>query len=182
MGILDLACCHSRSDEPQLIIVVFSQSRRNSGPRVRTYVVFWNSSTAQVCITESTLGSDLALVCSSFEPCHCRAFIMGHSDSFYIAKPELPLRFVITVFCRFREPCHCILVVLRHAFAVSISQAHFVLSNGITRVCSIECAIHIRALNWVLDCENRLFSGEPGKGTVPLPRLICVEVGCAFIA
>src|ERR1700731_3705174 len=159
MGIFDLACCHSRSYEPQLIIVIFSQSRRNSGPRIRTYVVSWNSSTAQISITESTLGSDIALVCSSFEPYHCLTLIVWHSDSFHIAKPELPLRFAITVFCRFREPCHCVLVVLRHAFAVSISQAHFVLSNGITRVGSIECAIHIRALNWFLDSEDRLLPG-----------------------
>ena len=91
MGIRDLAGCHSRSYKPQSIIVVFSRSGRNSGPRICTYVVSWNSSTAQVSITESTLGSDIALVCSSFEPYHCLALIMWHSDSFHIAKPELPL-------------------------------------------------------------------------------------------
>src|SRR5437588_13090905 len=159
MGIRDLAGCHSRSYEPQSIIVVFSQSGRNSGPSICTYVVSWNSSTAQVSITESTLGSDIALVCSSFEPCHCLVFIKWHSDSFHIAKPELPLRFVITVCRRFREPCHCVLVILRHTFAISISQGHFVLSNGITCVGGIEYAIHFRALNWFLDFQNNLLRG-----------------------
>src|SRR5207245_10218137 len=140
MGIRDLAGCHSRSYEPQSIIVVFSQSGRNSGPSICTYVVSWNSSTAQVSITESTLGSDIALVCSSFEPYHCLALIMWHSDSFHIAKPELPLRFFITVFCRFHEPCHSVQVVLRHAFAVSRFQSPFVFSNVIALIAPSHCA------------------------------------------
>ena len=77
---------------------------------------------------------------------------MWHSDSFAIAKPELPLRVVITVCRRFREPCHCLPVVLRHTFTISISQSHFILSNGITRVGSVDYAIHIRALNCFLNC------------------------------
>ena len=85
MGILNLDCCHSRSYDPQSIVVVSSQSCSNTGPRIRTYVVSWNASTAQVKVTEGTLGSDIAVVCSSFEPYHCLALIMWHSDSFDIA-------------------------------------------------------------------------------------------------
>src|SRR5437867_4383401 len=59
----------------------------------------------------------------------------------------------------FREPCHCVPVVLRHAFTICISQSHFVLSNGITHVGSVEDAIHIRALNCFLDCQNKLLPG-----------------------
>src|SRR3984893_356308 len=135
MGILNLDGCHSRSYDPQSIVVLASHS--DTGPRIRTYVVSWNASTAQVKVTESTLGSDIAVVCSSFEPYDCLALIMRHSDSLDIAQPELPLRVVITVCRRFREPCHCVPVVLRHTFTISISQSHFVLSNGITRVCSV---------------------------------------------
>src|ERR1700694_762668 len=83
MGILNLDGCHSRSYDPQSIVVVSSHS--NTGPRIRTYVVSWNASTAQVKVTESTLGSDIAVVCSSFEPYDCLALIMWHSDSYDIA-------------------------------------------------------------------------------------------------
>ncbi len=76
MGILNLDCCHMRSYDPQSIVVVFLQSCSNSGPRIRTYVVSWNAPTVQVKLTESSLGSDVAVVCSSFEPYHCLALIM----------------------------------------------------------------------------------------------------------
>jgi hypothetical protein len=85
MGILNLDCCHSRSYDSQSIVVVSAQSCSNSGPRIRTHVVSWNASTVQVKVTESTLGSDIAVVCSSFEPYHCLALIMWYSDSFDIA-------------------------------------------------------------------------------------------------
>jgi hypothetical protein len=81
MGVLDLDCCHSRSYNLQSIVVVWSQSCSDTGPRICTYVVSWNTSTAQVKVTESTLGSDMALVCSSFEPYRCLARIRWHSDS-----------------------------------------------------------------------------------------------------
>ena len=152
VGILDLDCGHSRSYNLQSIVVVSSQSCSDTGPRIRTYVVSWNASTVQVKVTESSLGSDIAVVCSSFEPYHCLALITWHSDSFDIAQREFPLRVLIAVCRRFREPCHCVPVVLRHAFTISISQSHFVLSNGITRIGSVEYAIHIRALNCFLDC------------------------------
>ena len=85
MGILNLDCRHSRSYNLQSIVVVSSQSCSNTGPRISTYVVSWKTSTAQVKVTESTLGSDIAMVCSPFEPYHCLALIMWHSDSFDIA-------------------------------------------------------------------------------------------------
>ena len=85
MGILNLGFRHSRSYNPQSVIVVFSQTCSDTGPRVRTYEVSWNASTAQVKVTKSTLGSEIAVVCSSFEPHHCLALIMRHSDSFDIA-------------------------------------------------------------------------------------------------
>jgi hypothetical protein len=80
-GILNLGCCHSRSYDPQSVVVVSSRSCSDTGPGIRTYVVSWNASTAQVKVTESTLSSDIALVCSSFEPHHCLALIMWHSDT-----------------------------------------------------------------------------------------------------
>ena len=68
MRILNLDCCHSRFYDPQSIVFVSSQSCSDTGPRVRAYVVSGNASTAQVKVTEETLGSDIAVVCSSFEP------------------------------------------------------------------------------------------------------------------
>ena len=85
MGILDLDCCHSQSYNLQSIVVVSSQSCSDTGPRICAYVVSWNTSTAQVKVTESTLGLDMALVCGSFEPCRCLALIRWHSDSVDVA-------------------------------------------------------------------------------------------------
>ena len=151
MGILDFGCGHSRSYNLQSIVVVFSRSCGDTGPRICTYIVSWNTSTAQVKVTESTLGSDLAVVCSSFEPYRCLARIMWHSDSCDIAEAEFPLRIVIAVCSSFREPCHCVPVVLRHSFTIGISQSHFVLSSGIARFGLVDCAIQICALNCSLD-------------------------------
>ena len=85
LGILDLDCGHSRSYNLQSIVVVSSQSCSNTGPCICTYIVFWNTSATQVKVTETTLGSNIAMVCSSFEPFRCLALIEGHSDSFDIA-------------------------------------------------------------------------------------------------
>src|SRR6266853_74279 len=124
LGILDLDCGHSRSYNLQSIVVVSSQSCSNTCPCICTYIVFWNTSATQVKVTETTLGSNIAMVCSSF------------------------------------EPFHCIPVVLRHAFTIRISQGHFVLSFGITGIGPVECAIHIGALNWFLDCQHSLLPGS----------------------
>src|SRR4029077_5786641 len=102
---------------------------------------------------------DIAVVCGSFLTQNRLALILWESHSFDIYKPELPPRVGVTVCCRFCETCECLRGVLRHAFTISISQSHFVLSNGITPVGSVEYAIHIRALNCVLNCKNKLLPG-----------------------